>query len=89
VLQLTNIIEKGFFIDSAKSRILQLCDVCTLYARKGVEASSGFKATNALQAASDEAGAAKLAPIITVGSDPNFNDVVDWLRTAHAGKSSN
>ena len=34
-LRLSQIIEKGFFIDSAKSRILQLCDMCVLHAREG------------------------------------------------------
>lgn len=33
-LRLSQVIEKGFFIDSTKSRVLQLCDVCALHARK-------------------------------------------------------
>ncbi len=36
-LRLSQIIEKGFFIESAKSRILQLCDVCVLQARRKEE----------------------------------------------------
>ena len=37
-LRLSQVVEKVFFIDSAKSRILQLCDLCVFSARKREEA---------------------------------------------------
>lgn len=36
------IIEKCFFIDSSKSLLLQLCDMCVYYARKKLENEYGF-----------------------------------------------
>src|SRR4051794_2853837 len=40
-LRLGQIVEKGFFIDSKKSRVLQLCDLCALSARKKEEGKMG------------------------------------------------
>ena len=42
-LKLGQIIEKGFFIDSSKSVVLQLCDLCALTLRKKEEAKAGFR----------------------------------------------
>ena len=42
-LKLGQIIEKGFFIDSSKSVVLQLCDLCALTLRKREEAKAGFR----------------------------------------------
>ena len=42
-LKLGQIIEKGFFIDSTKSVILQLCDLCAVSLRKREEAKAGFR----------------------------------------------
>ena len=42
-LKLGQVIEKGFFIDSSKSVILQLCDLCALTLRKKEEAKAGFR----------------------------------------------
>jgi hypothetical protein len=42
-LRLAQIVEKGFFIDSEKSRVLQLCDLCALSVRKKEEAKEGKK----------------------------------------------
>ena len=41
-LQLDRIIEKGFFIDSRKSLLIQLADLCTLQARKDEERKIGL-----------------------------------------------
>lgn len=41
-LKLSRIVEKGFFIDSAKSRPLQLCDLFALAARKKEERKVGL-----------------------------------------------
>ncbi len=40
-LRLDRIIEEGFFIDSRKSLLLQLADLCTLHARKDEERKLG------------------------------------------------
>jgi len=80
-LQLTNVVEKGFFIDSKKSRILQLCDICSLYARKGEEYHLNFTSPNAQKAASDLAGAVSLRPLIDRPREERFWDVIAWLKT--------
>lgn len=41
-LQLDRVIEKGFFIESSKSLMLQLCDLCVLSARKREEQKAGL-----------------------------------------------
>ena len=41
-LQLDRIIEKGFFIDSRKSLLIQLADLCTLHTRKDEERKIGL-----------------------------------------------
>ena len=42
-LRLAQIVEKGFFIDSKTSRVLQLCDVCALSVRKKEELKEGIE----------------------------------------------
>lgn len=42
-LKLGQIIEKGFFIDSASSLLIQLCDLCVYSARKKEEAKAGLR----------------------------------------------
>jgi len=72
-LQLTRIVEKGFFIDSAKSRILQLCDLCALAARKKEERKEGLSAQTV-----DDSGIAIIENLIHRGDD-NLVDVLQWL----------
>lgn len=73
-LRLSQIIEKGFFIDSSKSRILQLCDMCVLQARKKVETEAGA-ATKPF----DTRGIELLEPLILRGNE-QFADVIAWLK---------
>lgn len=73
-LRLSQIIEKGFFIDSSKSRVLQLCDMCVLHARKKAEAESGR-----LPKPFDVEGIKLLEPLILRGNEL-FGDVIAWLR---------
>src|SRR5439155_8174166 len=42
VLQLSQIVEKGFFIESEKSLALQLCDLCVYTARRKEEKKLGL-----------------------------------------------
>jgi hypothetical protein len=73
-LQLTRIVEKGFFIDSAKSRILQLCDLCALSARKKEERKEGLPAHSV-----DDTGIKLIEEMIHLGDD-NLVDILAWLQ---------
>jgi hypothetical protein len=72
-LKLGQIVEKGFFIDSSKSVILQLCDLCALTLRKKEEAKSGFR-DNPLH----HSGIALLEPLIHRGDEPLL-DMLWWI----------
>lgn len=73
VLQLTRIVEKGFFIDSAKSRILQLCDLCAMSVRKKEERKEELSAQTV-----DDSGIALIEGLIHRGDD-SLVDVLQWL----------
>ena len=78
-LKLSQVIEKGFFIDSSKSRALQLCDLCTLYARKSAEAallSKPLRKTD--KDASDQ------VEKLSVFGVQKFGEVMAWLKEQHA-----
>jgi hypothetical protein len=72
-LKLGQVIEKGFFIDSSKSVILQLCDLCAFTLRKKEEAKTGFR-DNPLH----KSGIALLEPLIHYGDEALW-DVLDWF----------
>ncbi len=72
-LRLTRIVEKGFFIDSAKSRVLQLCDMCALSARKMEERKIGLTAKPI-----DDNGIEMISPLIHRGNE-SLTDVLSWL----------
>ena len=72
-LRLSRIVEKGFFIDSAKSRILQLCDLCALAARKKEERKAGLSAKSI-----DDEAIRLLEPLIHRGNE-SLTDVLAWL----------
>ena len=72
-LRLSRIIEKGFFIDSSKSVILQLCDLCAYVLRKKEEAIAGFR-DNPIH----HEGIAILEPLIHRG-DEALRDVLAWI----------
>lgn len=72
-LKLCQVIEKGFFIDSSKSVVLQLCDLCALTLRKKEEAKAGFS-DNPLH----HSGNALLEPLVHRG-DEAFQDVLAWI----------
>lgn len=81
-LKLSQVIEKGFFIDSSKSRVLQLCDMFCLYVRKHFEAQLIEGKT--VKAADQVAITKSLA--LTVKGEERFSEVLDWLMptgTAH------
>ena len=72
-LKLGQIIEKGFFIDSSKSVVLQLCDLCAFTLRKKVEAKAGFR-DDPLH----HGGSALLDPLVHRGNE-NVQDVLRWV----------
>jgi hypothetical protein len=73
-LHLDRIIEKGFFIDSKKSRLLQLADICTLQARKVEERKLGMAPKSI-----DDRGIDLIQPLIHRGEE-SFPDVIEWLK---------
>ncbi len=73
VLKLGQIIEKGFFIESEKSLILQLCDLCVYTARRHEEKKLGLPVKPI-----DEGGIPLIEPLIHVG-DERLGDVIAWL----------
>lgn len=75
ILRLDRIIEKGFFIDSRKSLILQLADLCTYQARKNEERKLGLRARSI-----DDGGIERLDSLIFRGEEA-MPDVIRWLRT--------
>ena len=72
-LKLSQIIEKGFFIESHKSLPLQLCDLCAYAARKTEEQRLGisFKPV-------DAHWVGLIEPLVHRG-DEKFTDVMPWL----------
>ena len=73
-LGLDRIIEKGFFIDSSKSLLLQLVDLCTLQARKNEERKLGLPPKSI-----DDKGIALIQPLIHRGKEA-LPDVIQWLK---------
>ena len=73
-LRLDRIIEKGFFIDSHKSLLLQLADLCTLHARKDEERKIGLSPKQI-----DDSGIALLQHLLHRGEEA-FPDVIQWLQ---------
>lgn len=72
-LQLDRIIEKSFFIDSRKSPLIQLADLCAFHARKLEELKIGLP-----EKAVDLGGIELLDPLIHRG-DESMPDVLAWL----------
>jgi hypothetical protein len=73
VIKLAQIVEKGFFIDSQKSLVLQLCDLCVYTVRRKAEKELGLAVKPI-----DESGIPLIEPVIHVG-DERFRDVNAWL----------
>ncbi len=73
VLKLGQIVEKGFFIESEKSLLLQLCDLCVYTARRREEQKAGMSVKPI-----DQGGIPLLEPLIHIG-DERFQDVNAWL----------
>lgn len=77
VLRLDRIVEKGFFIDSAHSLPVQLCDLFALSLRKAEERRAGLAARSI-----DDSGIDRAEKLVIRG-DEAFADVIKWLRGQH------
>jgi len=77
-LRLSQIVEKGFFIESRKSLLLQLCDLCTFSARKREEEKIGRAISQTNRSL------AKLTdPLVYRGREAT-TDVIAWLQKQYA-----
>jgi hypothetical protein len=72
-LKLDHLIEKCFFIDSQKSLLLQLCDVCCYAARKHEESNLGY----AVRQHHLDAWL-QLEPLVRKG-DESLSEVIAWM----------
>lgn len=72
-IRLTQIIEKGFFIESDKSLVLQLCDVFAYVVRRHEEIRLGRPSKPV-----DEVLWAQIEPLVVVG-DERLKDINAWL----------
>jgi hypothetical protein len=82
-LKLDRIIEKGFFIDSKKSLLLQLCDLATLSARKKEEHKEGLSIQS-----TDESGIELIEPLLFHVGDESFEDVIAWITEEEKKKAA-
>jgi len=81
-VKLSQIIEKGFFIQSTKSLVLQLCDLYTLSLRKRAERHLSMPVRTI-----DDSGI-QLAESILVPPNERFQDVIAWLTRQHETKKN-
>jgi hypothetical protein len=79
ILKTTNIVEKGFFVDSSKSFALQLVDIAAYHIRKYEESKSGFR-VNPLDAQTF----GNLRKLISTGVGSDLIDVVEWVKNYFA-----
>jgi len=76
ILKTTNIIEKGFFVDSSKSTALQLVDLAAYYIRKYEEDKLKIKVSDF-----DKQTFAKIEKIVSTNVRPRIvEDVLEWFR---------
>lgn len=78
VLKTTNIIEKGFFVDSKKSFALQLADFAALFARKLEEHNAGLKINKY-----DMQTFEKIKSLTKKSSESRIEDILEWVKLHH------
>lgn len=81
ILKLDHIIEKSFFIDSQKSYVLQLADLCIYYVRKLEEVKLGLPLKSI-----DTKGIEKVETLIHRGQE-SMPDVLNWLSEQYKKRS--
>lgn len=75
ILKTTNIIEKGFFIDSSKSFALQLVDLVVYYVRKYEENKLKLRVSDF-----DRQTFGKIEKLISTGVGSDIGDILDWVK---------
>ena len=75
ILKTTNIIEKGFFIDSSKSFALQLVDLAAYYIRKYEESELNLRVSDF-----DKETFVSIAKITSTGIGSKVGDILEWVR---------
>jgi hypothetical protein len=77
-LRLSQIVEKGFFIESRKSLLLQLCDLCTFSVRKREEEKIGRRISQ-----TNRSLASLADPLVYRGREAT-TDAIAWLQQQYA-----
>jgi hypothetical protein len=75
ILKTTNIIEKGFFIDSSKSFALQLVDLAAYYIRKYEENELGMRVSDI-----DKQTFNTIKELVSTGIGSNVVDILEWIK---------
>ena len=75
ILKTSNIIEKGFFIDSSKSYALQLVDLAAYYIRKYEENELGLRVSDV-----DKQTFVKIKELVSTGIGSNIVDILEWVK---------
>ncbi len=77
-LKTSNLVEKGFFVDSAKSFGLQLIDLAAYYIRKFEENKLGVKVSDY-----DKQTFEDIEQITHTGVGSKVVDVIEWVRSKY------
>ncbi len=78
VLKTSNIIEKGFFIDSSKCFALQLVDLVAYYIRKYEENKIGLRVSDIDKQTFD-----RISRIVSMEVGSSVVDVIEWVKKSH------
>ena len=76
ILKTTNLVEKGFFVDSAKSFPVQLVDLVAYYARKHEEHKQGLHVSDL-----DKQTFGKIRELTSAGFGPDTEDILEWVKS--------
>ncbi len=76
IVKTSNIIEKGFFIDSSKSFPLQIVDLVAYYIRKYEENKLGLRVSEI-----DKQTFVKIKKIISTGIGSSVVDILEWIKS--------
>ena len=75
ILKTSNIIEKGFFIDSSKSFALQLVDLAAYYIRKYEENKLGLRVSEV-----DKQTFGRIRELVSTGIGSSVVDILEWVK---------
>lgn len=75
ILKLTNIVEKGFFVDSAKTFALQLVDLAAYYIRKYEESRLKLKVSELDKQTFD-----RIQRLVSKGTNSKTDEILEWVK---------